>query len=148
VSYLASLTYPDTTKVYTLAQLESIKDTTDFIANGGVCVEVHGNNDDSERRGFGGRIWDEQSWIILSMCSMDTPDLAARIYDARDALVVPFQTHAELGGGIYNLFHAQFKPNSGRFLHVMRNGQFMRAHSIELITRQEWTVQIPPGVIS
>lgn len=147
VSFLSSLTYPDTTTVYQLAQLEEIKDVTDQVANG-ACVEVYGNMDKSERRGFGGRIWDTQSWYILSMCSMDTAALAAKIYDVRDALVQPFQTHATLGTTVQNLFHAQFKDGSGRFLKVMRNGQWLRAHLIELETKQEWIVPTPPGVIS
>ena len=147
VSYLTTLAYPNTALVYTLAQLEEIKDVTDQVASGGACVEVYGNMDKSERRGFGGRIWDTQTWYILSMVSLDTPTLAAQIYDVRDALVQPFQTHATLGAQVLNLFHSQIKEN-GRFLKVMRNGQWLRAHLIELETRQEWTVPIPPGVIS
>lgn len=146
VSYLTTLAYPNTTLVYTLCQLEEIKDVTDQVANG-ACVEVYGNLDRSERRGFGGRIWDYQSWYILSMVSLDTPAQAATIYDVRDALVQPFQTHATLGAQVLNLFHAQIKDN-GRFLKVMRNGQWLRAHLIELETKQEWTVAIPPGVVS
>lgn len=148
VSYLTSLTYSDgITKVYNLAQLEEIKDVTDQVANG-VCVEVYGNEDKSERRGFGGRIWDTQTWYILSMVSLDTAASAATIYDVRDALVQPFQTHATLGAQVLNLFHAQLKEGSGRFLKVMRNGQWLRGYLVELETRQEWTVPIPPGVIS
>lgn len=147
VTYLTGLTYSDgITKVYQLAQLEEIKDVTDQVANG-ACAEVYGNMDKSERRGFGGRIWDYQSWYILSMVSLDTPALAATIYDVRDALVQPLQAHAQLGSQVLNLFHSQIKDN-GRFLKVMRNGQWLRAHLIELETRQEWTVPIPPGVIS
>jgi len=147
VTYLATLTYSDATLVYQLAQLEEIKDVTDQVANG-ACVEVYGNLDGSQRRGFGGRIWDPQTWYILSMVSMDTAAQAAKIYDVRDALVQPFQTHATLGTSIFNLFRAQFKDGTGRFLKVMRNGQWLRAHLIELETKQEWTVPTPPGVIS
>lgn len=147
VSYLSTLTYPDTTQVYQLAQLEEIKDVINLVANG-ACVEVYGHTDDSDRRGFGGRVWDEQEWFILSMCSIDTAALSAKIYDVRDALVQPFQIHAVLGAQVQNLFHAQFKPHSGQFMRIMRNGQFLRAHLITLVTRQEWQVPIPPGVTS
>ena len=144
VSFLTALQYPDTTPVYQLAQLEAIKDITDQVANG-ACVEVYGLLDDSDRRGFGGRIWDTQSWYILSMVSMDTAASAAKIYDVRDALVQPFQAHATLGTAVFNLFQSELKPN-GRFLRVFRNGQWLRCHLAELETRQEWVVPIPPGV--
>lgn len=147
VAYLAGLTYPDTTKVYKFAQLELIMDVVTQVSDGGAVVEVYGNADDSERRGFGGRIWDEQGWYILSMCSLETPALARKIYDVRDQIVLPFQTHSTLGGGIYNVFHAEFKAKSGRFWQVVRNGQNVKAHLIELTTRQEWQIQ-PPGVVS
>lgn len=147
VSFLTTLTYPGTsTLVYSLAQLESIKDITDFIANGGVCCEVYGDTDTSERRGFGGRIWDTQSWFILSMCSLDTPELAAQIYSVRDSLVVPFQTHATLGTQVFNLFQSQLKPGM-KFFRLFRNGDWVRAHLAELETFQEWQI-VPPGVIS
>lgn len=146
VNYLSNLTYPGTsTLVYDLAQLESIKDITDLIANGGVCVEVYGNTDTSERRGFGGRIWDTQSFYILSMCSMDTPTLAQQIYNVRDALVIPFQTHATLGTQVFNLFQSALKPNM-KFLRIMRDGQFLRSHLAELEVKQEWF--IPGGIVS
>lgn len=144
VSYLSALTYPDTTPVYQGGQLEEIKDISDLVANG-ACFEVWGNGDKSERRGFGGRIWDTQSWYILSMVSKDTAALAAKIYDVRDALVQPFQAHATLGTSVFNLFHSQLMDN-GRFLYVFRNGQWLRCHLVELETRSEWQVPIPPGV--
>lgn len=148
VAYFAALKNPDGSPVYKLAQLEGVKDVTDLIAGGGVCCEVYGNTDDSERRGFGGRIWDHQEWFVLSLCSLDTPLLAQQIYTVRDLAYVPLQTHALLGGGIYNLFHAQIKRNSGKFWRVMRNQQWLRAHVFELETKCEWQVISPPGVIS
>jgi hypothetical protein len=147
VSYLSALTYPDTTAVYTLAQVEAIKDVIDLTSNGGVCVEVYGNEDTSERRGFGGRMWDTQSWFILSLCSLDTPTLARQIYKVRDALVQPFQEHAQLGNIVSNVFQSKLKPNM-RFLRVERNGQYLRGHLCELETKQEWVLPVPPGVIS
>lgn len=145
VSYLAALTYPNTSKVYTIAQLEALKDITDFVANGGVCCEVYGDGDGSERRGFGGRIWDVQIWYILSMCSMDTPAYAQNIYNARDALVLPFQQHATLGTSVFNLFHSALQPTM-RFGRIQRNGVWYRMHLAQLETRQEW--QVSGGIIS
>jgi hypothetical protein len=147
VSYLATLTYPDTTVVYKLAQLEAIKDIVDLVANGGVCVEVYGNDDDSQHHAFGGKMRDAQSWFILSMCSLDTPQLARQIYSVRDALVQPFQAHATLGNA-GSVFHSQIKPNSGKFFRIFRNGKWYRSHIIELLTMQEWVVSTPPGVIA
>jgi hypothetical protein len=153
VSYLAGLQYlgnpnfTDGTKVYTLAQLEAIKDVIPLIANGGACVEVYGDKDVSERRGFGGRVWDTQTWYLLSMCSLDTAAYAATIYDVRDALVQPFQAHAQLGNVVSNLFHSALEAD-GKFWRVMRTGQWVRAHLITLQTRQEWYVPTPPGVTS
>jgi hypothetical protein len=147
VSYLSNLTYPDASRVYAVAQLESIKDVINAVSGGGACVEVYGDTDKSERRGFGGRMWDYQQWYILSMCSLDTASSAAKIYDIRDAIVQPFQVHAQLGNIVSNLFHSQLQDNM-RFLRIQRNGQFLRAHLAILETRQEWTVPIPPGVIS
>jgi hypothetical protein len=142
VTYMSALTYPGTnTVVYTLAQLEAIKDVVDLVANGGVCCEVYGDKDSSQRRGFGGRIWDPQTWFILSLCALDTSTHAQQIYNVRDALVVPFQTHATLGAQVSNLFHAQLIEGSGKFFRVQRSGQWLRAHLIELETRQEWQVQ-------
>ena len=73
--------------------------------------------------------------------------LATAVNKARDALVVPFQTHATLGGGIYNLFHAELKSKSGRFGQALRNGQQVKMHMITVLTRSEWQV-VSPGVVS
>lgn len=88
---------------------------------------------------IGGRIWDEQSWFILSLCSLDTPALARKIYDVRDAMVYPFQQHATLGTAVFNLFQAQLNPNM-KFFRVQRNGVWLRAHLAQLTTKQEWQV--------
>ena|SRR5258708_2414017 len=145
ISYMAALTYPNTsTTVYTLAQLEAVKDVIDLTANGGVCCEVYGDLDTSERRGFGGRIWDTQSWFILSLCALDTPAHAQQIYPVSDALVYPFQQHATLGGQVSNLFHSQLQPNM-KFFRVQRSGQWLRAHLAILDTKQEW--QVVGGII-
>lgn len=147
VAYLAALTYPDTTPVYKLAQLEAIKNVVDLVATGGACVEVYGHEDDSQHHAYGGKIRDPQSWYILSICSLDTPQLAQQIYSVRDALVQPFQQHATLGNA-GNVFHSQIKPNSGQFFRIFRNGKWYRSHVIELLTIQEWVVPTPPGVIA
>jgi hypothetical protein len=140
VSFLTALTYPSTsTIVYAQAQLEAIKDVIDLTANGSICVEVYGDQDTSERRGFGGRIWDEQTWLILSLCSLDTPVLAKQIYSVRDALVFPFQQHATLGTAVFNLFHSQLNNNM-KFGRVFRNGTWLRSHLAVLTTKQEWQV--------
>ena len=145
-TYMSALVYPGTsTVVYTLAQLEAIKDVIDLTTNGGVCCEVYGDGDTSERRGFGGRIWDTQTWFILSLCALDTPAHAQQIYTVRDALVYPFQQHATLGGSISNLFQVQLKANM-KFFRVLRSGQWLRAHVCELETKQEWA--IVGGVVS
>src|SRR5438105_2163309 len=86
VGFLQALTYPDTTAVYAYAQLEIIKDVVTRVTDGGVVVEVYAENDITERRGYGGRMRDIQKWAIVSMCSNETPALAQKIYDARDAL--------------------------------------------------------------
>ncbi|SRR5258708_6379919 len=144
VTYLQALAYPDTSLVYTLAQGETIKDVVDLVANGGVCCEVYGDLDTSDRRGFGGRIWDIQSWFILSICAMDTPTHARQIYKARDALVQPFQQHATLGTSVFNLFHSELQPNM-KFFKVQRSGQWLKAHLAILQTKQEW--QVVGGII-
>lgn len=146
VSYLAALTKPDTTLVYKVAQLEVIFDVLTQVSSGGAVVEVYGNLDNSERRGFGGRIWDTQSWYLLSMCSLETAGLASYIYDVRDYLIVPFQQHAQLGNAVSNEFHTQFKLNSGRFMQTVRNGVKLRAYVCELETKQEWVVS--GGIVS
>lgn len=146
VSFLTTLTLSDgVTLAYKLAQLEAIKDVTDQVAGGGVCVEVYGDTDISERRGFGGRIYDHQSWFILSLCSEDKPTLAKQIYTVRDALVQPFQQHAQLGNVDLSLFKAKLKDTM-KFMRVLRNGQWLRAHLAELETWSEWVV--PGGIIS
>ncbi len=146
VSFLTALTYPNSsTQVYTLAQLEAIKDIVDLTANGGIVCEVYGDTDESLRRGFGGRVWDTQSWFLLSICALDTPAHASQIYNVRDALVYPFQQHAQLNSQVFNLFQSSLKPNM-KFFRVQRSGQWYRAHLAELETRQEWA--LAGGVIS
>lgn len=146
VTFLSTLTLSDgVTPTYKLAQLEAIKEVSDLIANGGVCVEVYGDTDTSERRGFGGRIWDPQSWFILSLCSEDSPALAQQIYNVRDSLVQPFQQHAQLNNLVSNMFKSSLKPQM-KFFRVLRNGQWLRAHLAELETYQEWVVS--GGIIS
>ena len=156
VSYLSSLTYSGGRSVYTLTQLEQIKDIDDFIANGGACAEVYCNLDSNITSTFGGGKWDEQSWYILSMTSLDTPATAAAIYDVRDALVTAIDSHTTLGGTIPGLFYAQWKQSqpgkgsqasgssSGRFLRIPRNGQEVQAHIIELETKVSWTTTLVP----
>lgn len=147
VGYGQTLAYPDTTLVYKECQLGEIKDIVDNVAGGNACLEVYANLDDSQRHAFGGRIHDDQTWFLLSLVSLDNAEAAELlIYRVRDALVAPFQQHATLGNA-GNVFHAQIKSGSGKFLKVFRNGVWLRAHLIEVLTKQEW--QVPaPGVIS
>jgi len=144
VAYLKALTYANGSKVYAMAQLDQLKDIIGLISNGGVCVEVYGNMDSSAVKSFGGGIWDEQTWYILSMCSLDDTVLATEIYDARDALVQPFGVHYELGNTISGLFWSRLKPDSGRFLRILRNGQEVMAHVIELETKLTWQATLAP----
>jgi hypothetical protein len=145
VSMLQALTNPDTTPVYTNVSLEATKDITDFTVNGGVCCEVYGDTDTSDRRRFGGVIYDVQTWFILSICALDTPQHAQQIYNARDALVVPMQQHAQLGGVPNNVWFSELQPNM-KFFRIQRSGQWYRAHLAQLETRQQWNVS--GGVIS
>jgi len=109
-------------------------------------LEVYANKDDSQRHAFGGKIWDEQTWFLLSLVGLDNAQAAETlIYAVRDALVQPFQTHATLGNA-GSVFHAQLKPGTGRFLKVLRNGQWLRAHLVEVMSRSEWFVITPPGI--
>lgn len=148
VSYATALTYSGGASVYNAVGLSEIKDVTDVVAGGGACLEVYANTDDSQRHAFGGKIWDEQSWFLLSLVNMDNAASAeALIYNVRDALVQPFQQHATLGNA-GSVFHAQIKPNSGRFLRAQRNGQWLRGHLLEILTKSEWFVPTPPGIIS
>ena len=150
VNYLAALTKPDTTAVYSLAQLEIIFDVIGKVSDGGAVVEVYGNIDGEERHGFGGagRMRAVQTWYILSMCSLESAALSSYIYDVSDYLMVPFEQHALLGSGatIPGVYHSQMKPGGGRFYRVNRDGQWLKAYLCELETRQEWA--IPGGVIS
>ncbi len=80
------------------------------------------------------------------MCSLETAALASYIYDVSDYLMVPLETHVQLGNPTTGLYQAQLKPNSGRFYRVQRNGIYFKAHLCEIETRTEWA--IPGGVIS
>lgn len=146
VALLAALTQSDNvTPLYTLVQLEAIKDVIDLTAAGGVCCEVYGNDDTSDRRRFGGIIYDIQSWFILSLCSLDSPALAQQIYTVRDGLVQPFQQHAQLAGVPSNVWFNELDTNM-RFGRVYRNGTWLRSHLATLTTKQQWQVQ--GGIIS
>lgn len=150
VGFCTPLVYPNTaTLVYDLVQLGEIKDITDRVATqGNACLEIYANRDNSQHFTFGGKIRDEQTWWLLSLVNLDNA-LAAeqQIYQIRDALVMPFQVHATLGNA-GSVYHSQIQPHSGKFLKIMRNGQWLRAHMIEIQTWQEWFVPTPPGVIS
>jgi hypothetical protein len=147
VSYAQALTYTDTSNVYSLVQLGEIKDATDKIAGGKAVLEVYANNDGSERRAMGGRIWDEQTWFLLSLVSLVNAQTAEQlIYKVRDQIVVPFQTHATLGNA-GSVFHSQLLPKGAKFLKMYRNGQWMRCHLCEIMTRQEWVIA-SPGIVS
>lgn len=148
VSYAQALTYPSSAAVYKTVQLGEIKDIIDQTANGATCLEIYANHDDSQHKAFGGKIYDEQTWFLLSLVSLDNAQNAETlIYQVRDALVVPLQTHATLGNA-GSVYHSQIKEGGSHFLKVFRNGQWFRAHLLELLTRQEWFVPTPPGVIA
>lgn len=150
VAYLTALVYPNTsTPVYKLAQLDQIKDVIDLVAGGttpffNACVEVYADIDSSVPATFGGGIWDEQTWVILSMCSLQTVPQATQIYTIRDALVQPFGQHYQLGNTVPGIFWSRLKPESGRFARILRNGQYVQAHLIELDTRLAWQTALQP----
>jgi hypothetical protein len=150
VSFCQAVTYPNTsTIVYSAVQLGEIKDITDQVAaSGTACLEIYANKDNSQHFTFGGKLRDEQTWFLLSLVNLDNALAAEQlIYQVRDALIVPFQVHATLGNA-GSVYHSQIQPNSGKFIKIFRNGQWLRAHLIEIQTWQEWFVPTPPGVIS
>lgn len=137
VSYMQNLTI-NGRPAYSAVSLGELKDVTNLVANGGACLEVYGNSDDSQHTAFGGAIWDEQSWDLLSLVSLDDAQAAEQlIYQVRDALVVPIQSHYTLNQ-TGNVFFSRIKPGSGRFFHVDRNEQWLRAHLIEVVTTSQW----------
>ena len=148
VAYGKALTYTSGALVYSVVQLGEIKDITDQVANGNACLEVYANKDDSQHFTFGGKIRDDQTWFLLSLVSLDDAQRAEeQIYQIRDAIIPPFQVHATLGNA-GSIFHSQIRAGSGKFIKIFRNGQWLRAHVIEIMTIQEWFVPTPPGVIS
>lgn len=149
VAFGQALTYSTSgLLVYTAVSSGETKDLTNAVAGSNACLEVYANLDDSQRHGFGGKIWDEQTWFLLSLVNLDNAEAAELlIYQVRDALVQPFQTHATLENA-GSVFHAQIKSGSGRFLKALRNGQWLRGHLMEILVRQEWFVPTPPGVIA
>lgn len=149
VTFAQALTYPGTsTVVYTVVTLGEQKDVTNNVAGGNVSLEVYANSDDSQHKGFGGKIKDTQSWFLLSLVSLDNAQTAEQtICNVRDALMVPFQTHATLSNA-GSVYHSQIRSNAGRFFRVFRNQQWLRAHVCEVYTYSEWAVITPPGVVS
>ncbi len=139
VTLLSALTNPDTTPLYKIVQLEAIKDIVDLTTGGGVCCEVYGDQDTSDRRRFGGIIYDIQTWFILSICALDTPAHAQQIYNVRDQLVQPFQQHAQLGATPANVWFSELQPNM-KFFRIQRSGQWFRAHLAILETKSQWNV--------
>jgi hypothetical protein len=132
---------------FALVQVEEIKDVTNLVSGGGACLEIYGTADDSQHFTFGGKIRDEQSFLLMALVSKDTVAYAQQIYVIRDALVIPFQTHATLGNA-GTVFHAQIKPGTGAYIDVRRNQQWLRGYRVHIMTRQEWNVPTPPGVIA
>jgi|SRR5579859_222726 len=144
--YMTSLTW-GINQSFAQVQIEEIKDVTESVAQGSACLEIYGASDDSQHFTFGGKVRDEQSFILMALVSKDTPAYAQQIYTIRDALIVPFQTHATLGNA-GTVYHAQIKPGTGAYLDVLRNNQWLRGYRVHIMTRQEWFVPTPPGVIS
>lgn len=145
-TYMQNITY-GTSQQFSLVQIEEIKDVTNLVANGGSCLEIYGSTDDSQHFTFNGKVTDEQTFVLLALVSKDKPTYAQQIYQIRDALVVPFQTHATLGNA-GTVYRSQIKSGSGVYLDIRRNQQWLRGYRIHILTRQEWVVQTPPGVIS
>jgi hypothetical protein len=145
-SYMQGITW-GTGNSFGLVQIEEIKDVTSLVANGSACLEIYGVSDSSEHLSFGGKIHDEQVFVLLALVSKDTPAYAQQIYSIRDSLVVPFQIHATLGNaGV--VYHSELKAKSGTYLDVRRNSQWLRGYKTHVLTRQEWFVPTPPGVIA
>lgn len=141
--FCAALTYPSTNPVYTKTQIGAIKDIIEVTSTSSLaCLEIYAHKDDSLHHAFNGKIIDTQTWYLLSLVNMDDSQTAEQtIYNTRDALVVPFQTHATLSnaGSVYN---SQIKTNSSQFVRLFRNGQWYRGHILELETQQEWNVVV------
>lgn len=141
--YMSALTYTGGAPVYKLVQVGEIKNVSNQVVNGAACLEIYGGADDSQPLAFGGTRQDPQSFYLLSMVSLDDAQAAeARIFAVRDALVVPLSTHIRLGDTSGVIFLSGFKPNSGKFLDVPRNGQYLRAHVIELLVSSQWQVTL------
>ena len=145
-TYMQNITWGVNSR-FSLVQIEEIKDITARVANGGVCLEIYGSTDDSRHFAFGGKVRDDQSFILLALTSKDTTAYTQQIYPVRDALIVPFQIHATLGDA-GTVFHSQVKTGSGVYLDIKRNQQWLRGYRIQISTVQEWNVPTPPGVIS
>jgi hypothetical protein len=145
VTFLQGLTYPNTSiPIYQVVQLEQIKDVIAIVGGGGVCGEVYGYTGSSDHKAFGGTMWKEQSWHILSLCSLDSPTLAQTIYDVSDAFEALLGSRFELGATIDGLFYSAFVAGSGRHTRIQRNGQYVRAYLVEAITRQQYQVTLNP----
>jgi hypothetical protein len=141
--YMESLTYSGGAPVYKIVKVGEIKDITDNVTNGAACLEIYGGSDDSQPLAFGGTRKDEQSFYLLSMVSLDDAEAAETlIYAVRDALVQPLSVHIRLGDTSGTIFMSGFKPKSGKFLDVPRNGQYLRAHVIELLVSSQWQVTL------
>lgn len=145
-TYMQAITW-GSSQQFAQVSIEEFKDVTNLVAIGGACLEIYGVNDDSQHKAFGGKVVDEQTFMLLALVSKDTPVYVQQIYSIRDALVVPFQVHATLGGA-GTVYHSQVKPNTGLYLDVRRNAQWLRGYRVHIMTRQEWVVATPPGVIS
>jgi hypothetical protein len=141
--YMEALTYTGGAPVYSAVQIGEFKDVLDKVANGAACLEIYGGSDDSQPLAFGGPRQDTQSFYLLSMVSLDDAQAAEElIYAVRDALVVPLSTHIRLGDTTGVIILSGFKPGSGKFLDVPRNGQYLRAHVIELLVTSQWQVTL------
>jgi len=140
-TYMTALTIGGN-PAYSLVALGEIKDVTDRVANGSVCLEIYGGDDDSQHYAFGGEITDDQSWYLLSMTSLDNSQAAEQLlYAVRDALVKPIQEHITLGSA-GNIYFSQIKPKSGKFFDLDRNGIWVRAHVLEVFTSSLWQVTL------
>lgn len=119
------------------------RDIGDYLPDGAtnaIC-EVWPADDDNELYGFGGATRDNQTYLIMSICSMSNAKAAVRqILTVRDAIIPIFRQHVTLNA-TGNVIKATFKPQSGKFTPVYRGKKEYMGYGFELATEAQWQVQ-------
>lgn len=119
-----------------------IKDFADAVP----CAMVFLQADGSDYESLGGKVWNKQSFHIISVVDYtQAQDAELLIANIRDAIIPIFQSRVRLGE-TGTVFESCVKPNSMAFTFIKdADGISWRSHEFDLEVTSEYFVPVGPG---